>query len=317
MTELTVNLWSGALNDGKTGYFNPSDCVSYLGQNLPTSSSQSLPSSSSGGQSSMASTLTSHVLQSKFIRGFLDSKNSSQSSNSGQNQSSSQSSPYGSRRRIRPDMISRPQGDLVHTGHVGADGAFFGDVSFLDGKYHQLPTKIVTPYRAQDDHNGYGHETGGTSGFRSKWSVTDRKVNGKSGCNSGDSSHEYHEISDEEDFAPLESPPFEILDFGPSLVEEVFRELDQIKPDLDNEITESEVAINESSVNVKNEVREINLKINKEVAQTSRKKQAMVKPISASDQIELDSAIAMAKDIATRSMLTLDSEYYLFFRFDY
>ena len=34
----------------------------------------------------------------------------------------------------------------------------------------------------------------------------------------------------------------------------------------------------------------------------------MVKPISASDQIELDSAIAMAKDIATRSMLTLDSK---------
>jgi hypothetical protein len=101
----------------------------------------------------------------------------------------------------------------------------------------------------------------------------------------------------------------QILDFGPSLVEEVFRELDQIKPDLDNEISESELAINESSINVKNEVREINLKINKEVAaaSTSKKKQAMVKPISASDQMQLDSAIAMAKDIATRSMLTFDS----------
>ena len=211
-------------------------------------------------------------------------------------------------------MISRPQGDLVHTGHVGADGAFFGDVSFLDGKYHQLPKQIVTPYRAQDDHNhnSNGHEKGGAGGLRSKWSVTEKKINAKNGCNSGDSSHEYHEISDEEDLAPLESPPFEILDFGPSLVEEVFRELDQIKPDLDNDITESEVAINESSINVKNEVREINLKINKEVAQTSKKKQAMVKPISASDQIELDSAIAMAKDIATRSMLTLDSKSFEF-----
>lgn len=87
----------------------------------------------------------------------------------------------------------------------------------------------------------------------------------------------------------------------------MFRELDHIKPDLDNEITEAELAINESSVNVKNEVREINLKINKEVANSwsNKKKQATVKPISASDQMELDSAIAMAKDIANRSMLTL------------
>jgi activated CDC42 kinase 1 len=92
-------------------------------------------------------------------------------------------------------------------------------------------------------------------------------------------------------------------------VEEVFRELDSIKPELNNDITDNELAINETTVNVKNEVREINLRINKEALHTSSKgkKQAMVKPISASDQMELDSAIAMAKDIATRSMLTLDS----------
>jgi hypothetical protein len=89
--------------------------------------------------------------------------------------------------------------------------------------------------------------------------------------------------------------------------------LDHIKPDLDNDINEAEVAINESSINVKNEVREINFKINKEVAAiTSKKKQAMVKPISASDQMQLDSAIAMAKDIATKSMLTLDSNNFNF-----
>ncbi|CAG2167826.1 unnamed protein product, partial [Oppiella nova] len=320
-------LWKGALNSGKTGYFNPSDCVSYLGQNLPTSSSQSLSTSTGSGGQSTASTLVSnaasHVLQSKFIRGFLDSRNSSHSST--QSQCSGQGSPYGSRRRIRPDMISRPQGDLVHTGHVGADGAFFGDVAFLDGKYNQLPKQIVAPYRAQDDqnhnHNGCppppphkestGYGAGGSgSGARHKWALNERKLNLKNASNSGDSSHEYHEISDEEDFAPLESPPFEILDFGPSLVEEVFRELDSIKPELNNDITDNELAINETTVNVKNEVREINLRINKEALQTSSKgkKQAMVKPISASDQMELDSAIAMAKDIATRSMLTLDNE---------
>lgn len=31
-------------------------------------------------------------------------------------------------------MISSPQGDLKHTGHVGLDGAYFGDVAFLGDK---------------------------------------------------------------------------------------------------------------------------------------------------------------------------------------
>ena len=36
-----------------------------------------------------------------------------------------------SKRKIRTDMISRPQNDLKHTGHVGIDGVSFGDVAFL------------------------------------------------------------------------------------------------------------------------------------------------------------------------------------------
>jgi len=85
-------------------------------------------------------------------------------------------------------------------------------------------------------------------------------------------------------------------------MEEVFRELEHIKPDLNNETAESETAINESGINVKNEVRELNLKMCKE-ANNSRKKQSSVKPISTTEQNELDSAIAMAKDIANRTML--------------
>lgn len=41
---------------------------------------------------------------------------------------------YSSKRRLRTDMISSPQGDLKHTGHVGLDGAYFGDVAFLGDK---------------------------------------------------------------------------------------------------------------------------------------------------------------------------------------
>jgi hypothetical protein len=106
-------------------------------------------------------------------------------------------------------MISRPQGDLKHTGHVGADGAFFGDVSFLDGKYHQLPKQIVTPYRAQEDsHSNHNNNNSSVDSIR-KWNTNESKLNIKNAINCGDN-HEYHEISDEDDFGPLESPPFEV-----------------------------------------------------------------------------------------------------------
>lgn len=85
-------------------------------------------------------------------------------------------------------------------------------------------------------------------------------------------------------------------------MEEVFRELDHIKPDLSHETAESETAINENGINVKNEVLELNLKMCKE-ANNSKKKQSMVKHISEAEQNELESAIAMAKDIASRTML--------------
>lgn len=85
-------------------------------------------------------------------------------------------------------------------------------------------------------------------------------------------------------------------------MEEVFRELDHIKPDLSHETAESETAINENGINVKNEVLELNLKMCKE-ANNSKKKQSTVKHISEAEQNELESAIAMAKDIASRTML--------------
>lgn len=31
-------------------------------------------------------------------------------------------------------MISGPQGDFKHTGHVGPDGQIFGDIAFLGSK---------------------------------------------------------------------------------------------------------------------------------------------------------------------------------------
>ena len=47
-----------------------------------------------------------------------------------------------SAKKIRTDMISRPQNDLRHTGHIGYDGAIFGDVGFIGDNYDKLPVKV-------------------------------------------------------------------------------------------------------------------------------------------------------------------------------
>ena len=38
-------------------------------------------------------------------------------------------------------MISGPQNDMRHTGHVGYDGTTFGDVAFIVDNYDKLPKK--------------------------------------------------------------------------------------------------------------------------------------------------------------------------------
>jgi len=38
-----------------------------------------------------------------------------------------------------------PQNDLRHIGHVGYDGAVFGDVSFIGDNYSKLPVKVGSP----------------------------------------------------------------------------------------------------------------------------------------------------------------------------
>nr|AAI60757.1 Unknown (protein for MGC:180039) [Xenopus laevis]AAI70001.1 Unknown (protein for MGC:196728) [Xenopus laevis] len=41
---------------------------------------------------------------------------------------------------LSPDMISPPLGDFRHTIHIGSgEGDTFGDISFLQGKFHLLP----------------------------------------------------------------------------------------------------------------------------------------------------------------------------------
>ncbi|XP_046652229.1 activated Cdc42 kinase-like isoform X3 [Daphnia pulicaria] len=324
-----ANSWKGVLNNGKTGLFNPAHTVSYLGNILPS-------------------------IKPQFSRGgTYNGKNA-----------------YSSKRRLRTDMISSPQGDLKHTGHVGLDGAYFGDVAFLGDK---LPKQVVSPYKPQDDiqnmsSNGNNH--GGTDvpltpspgpaspmcgppsafsinsassdlsdrapllarfGDRGRagpaadhnWSDTASEKDGNSapptpgflavanqkalqGINqvpvdAFPGPHEYHEISDEE---VTDSPGF---DLGPSLMDEVLRALGggsashmTHSPYTDRHFDwkEDQSSLPGSQPESKRGT----------LRDTLRKKQAHVKPISASDQRTLDQAIAMANELATRSMLELDAK---------
>lgn len=119
--------------------------------------------------------------------------------------------------------------------------------------------------------------------------------------------HEYHEITNSEDEAGLDSPQF---DFGPSLMDEVFKELDMTPgaagPAGDG--NQDGLHHSDSSHNVKNEIKEMACKLAMAggTRDGHKRKQATVKPISASDQQNLESAIAIAKEVASLSMLELD-----------
>jgi len=45
-------------------------------------------------------------------------------------------------KKLHAAMIGMPQNDLRHIGHVGYDGAVFGDVSFIGDNYSKLPIKV-------------------------------------------------------------------------------------------------------------------------------------------------------------------------------
>ena len=91
-------LWFGCLGSGRAGLFSPALTVAYIGA-LPAQAGNTRWQQEEVYQSG-----------STFARG---------------------SSLRGSkgRRKISKDLISGPRGEVQHTGHIGVDGAFFGDVS--------------------------------------------------------------------------------------------------------------------------------------------------------------------------------------------
>ena len=265
-------------------------------------------------------------------------------------------------------MISGPRGELQHTGHIGLDGAFFGDVGFIGSAKAVAAAsserfKSASLLRADSDASerapllstGGGAARDSTSGAAPEAaslttygpltapaasSAKPRHGSGganknprmgktigylrKAGGGGGEQSqqqqpaatssrtpHEYHSISDDE--FGLGS-----LDLGPSLMDEVFSELDSSKDsgevrDEQADNTEREKESKKTTVIATGEHR----RDFKELVSSTltlgkmkkQKQQATVKPIKASDERTLESAIAMANAIASKSMHDLDKRH--------
>lgn len=127
-------------------------------------------------------------------------------------------------------MISGPQGDVKHMGHVGIDGARFGDTAFLEGENPHLPRQVVAPYKPHEDKGSANDLSRGGSEMsdctpllmqpmpESQWAENNRFV----------LDHDYLEISDDDENPPGAnggwngSPMFKnSFDFGPSLMDEM------------------------------------------------------------------------------------------------
>ncbi|XP_020708632.2 uncharacterized protein LOC105687121 isoform X2 [Athalia rosae] len=247
------------------------------------------------------------------------------------------------RRKIRTDMISSPQGDLKHTGHVGLDGAYFGDVSFLGGKYPHLPRQVVNPYKPQEDvTDNYGQATsedgGGSESTRDStrdsrdiqhfhsdvihnvpWSDTASDISHLGTTSSTTKQPSLttgmsdvlgtpgldHEYHEISDEESHDSPLRFDKPLNFDFGPSLLDEMDQMFRSLGSSPPPPPPPTHPvpSEHDSSNARNEL-----REIQsrQSGKKKQATVKPISAADQKTLYSAIAMAQELTARSMTDLE-----------
>ncbi|KAK6176309.1 hypothetical protein SNE40_014616 [Patella caerulea] len=268
-------LWKGVLNNGKCGWFDPTNTVPFI---EPKTSPIALPKTS------------------------LVRKESGRKSG----------------RKIRADMISRPQQDLRHTGHIGYDGAVFGDVSFIGDNYDKLPLQVSSQASSMASIPRYGdspeRENGhkGTNGYAHSW-MSQESLD--SHAHNGGGTPPYQDINDDALFDFKIPDISEGFDFGPSFMDEVLRALDEKEKQLEGSSDKSgspDKTLKDHSRSTSPDDRDsrpgppplpttLPRTENKRDSRTEPKKQAKVKPMSASDQKMMEDAIAMANEFAAQS----------------
>lgn len=206
--------WKGALDTGKCGLFDATNTIPFI---EPKTSPIELP------------------------RTTLSRKESSRKSG----------------RKLRADMISGPKDDLRHTGHIGYDGAVFGDIPFIGENYDKLPVKISSPGKLTEESRGASISLprfaesspsrdriirnsqsdislnqdlirAGTNGYGNTWSSRDSLESSSTIRTDGSRDdlpyRDFDEVDD--DFGGFKVPDLtSSLDFGPSLMDEVMKAL--------------------------------------------------------------------------------------------
>lgn len=308
-------LWKGCLSNGKSGFFDPTNTVSFV---EPKTSPISLPKTS------------------------LSRKESSRKSS----------------RKLRADMIGAPENDLRHTGHIGYDGAVFGDVSFIGDNYDKLPLKVggigkVDVSRGSSlsslphitdspDRNGFVKSSTsddslnkrGTNGYGHSWISQESLTS----TQTEDQNEGYFDIDDNSIFADFKMPDLSSsFDLGPSFMDEVLKALDEKEKQAeaaifsasnggkfeDSVFSDDRVDLGdktpvaekipsfEDKGRLEEKVGEMDTVLHQaapppplptqppRVESTREKKQAKVKPMSASEEKMMEDAINLANECAT------------------
>ncbi|CAB3225083.1 unnamed protein product [Arctia plantaginis] len=328
-------LWYGVASGGACGVFDPSHTKPYV---PPDKCLTSVPSLSPNPTRHSARSIRSTLLRCDVKR-----------------------HTYTSKRTIQRSMISSPQGDVKHTGHVGLDGAYFGDISFLDPAGCP-PRQIVTPYKPSEDleqvplinPNSPSHLTGASgttpypmlasnrpdmternnisadkrnlrkAGQRSlsestvtsrgllhkvKYATLGRQSKTETGAvPKTEEVHEYHEISDNDTMDSTsvskseDLPTASSADFSQSLIDEMeslFRNLDTAR------------RRDEPSTSIKNPEGTMTSKKTQTLTKSDKKRlspPSTMKPMSAHDVKTLNTAVALANEITSKSMNDLGME---------
>ncbi|XP_012945846.1 mucin-5AC, partial [Aplysia californica] len=300
-------VWRGVLSSGKSGLFDPTNVVPFVEPKFSpiNAKTNSLARKESGRKSS---------------------------------------------RKIRADMISRPQNDLRHTGHIGYDGAVFGDVSFIGDNYDKLPVKVegggasrgssmtsISRCHDNPDHNGHIMPSNSTdsldkptsnNGYGQSW-ISRESLNSQSTFHSelqGRQSPSYLDVEDDSLFADFKMPDLgSSFDFGPSFMDEVLKALDEKEKQVTSpeatptgapaySFAEEELKGRGGTSFPPRPAPRGELKSTSSSSSSSapplpsqpprvethkEKKQAKVKPMSASDERMVDTALARAKELTS------------------
>nr|XP_022342287.1 tyrosine-protein kinase PR2-like isoform X4 [Crassostrea virginica] len=228
-------------------------------------------------------------------------------------------------------MISGPQNDLRHTGHIGYDGAVFGDVSFIGDNYDKLPIKVSSTgkinelHRISPDKEGLsmnGHLGSGHSCSKKEKNpqelnrISQESIDSTFALKSDENPNrnmEYTDIDDDSIFADFKMPDISSsFDFGPSFMDEVLKALNEKEAKLESPDKETTPLQDDNTFSWEDTkekkqsppplpAQPPRMETKRETPKPEPRKQAKVKPMSSSDEKRMESAIAMANEFAAHS----------------